>query len=387
MPSPLRIGMVAGEASGDLLGASLIAALRAKAPDIEIQGIGGEKMRAAGMQVLHPLAKLAVRGYVEVLSHLPELWWIRHRLRRLFVAWRPDVFVGLDAPDFNLGLELSLKRAGISTVHYVSPSVWAWRMQRLKKIGDAVSHMLLVFPFESKIYADAGIPATFVGHPLADSITPEQDRGAARRALNLPLAGRIIAVLPGSRANEIEYMAPLFLDAAELLALRFPGVIFALPLANAEGRDLWQRRFANRIPGAIDLRIYDGGAQSIMAAADVVLLASGTATLEAALLKRPMVISYRVSRLTYRLMWRQRRLPYVGLPNILAQEFIVPELLQDAATPERLAAAVTKLLESPDAMRGLEEKFSAMHLALRQGSADKAADLILSIARQAYGTP
>lgn len=385
MASALRIGIVAGEASGDLLGANLIAALRERAPDAEIIGIGGEKMAAAGMQIVYPMSKLAVRGYVEVLQHLPELLWIRRRLRRFFLRKRPHVFVGIDAPDFNLGLEISLKQAGIPTVHYVSPSIWAWRMERLKKIAAAVSHMLLVFPFEQKIYADAGIEATYVGHPLADLIAPEDNSASAREALGLPLDAPVIALLPGSRRSEIEYMAPLFIAAAERLASRFPELIFALPLANQEARELWQRRFARDVPAALDLRVYDGRAHAIMSAANVVLLASGTATLEAALLKRPMVISYRVSALSYRLMWRQRRLPYVGLPNILAQQSIVPELLQDAATPERLASAVANLLESPDAMRGLHERFTEMHLALRQDSAAQAAEIILSIARQARG--
>lgn len=385
MTRALRIGMVAGEASGDLLGASLIAALRKRAADIEIVGIGGEKMCAAGMRSLYPMAKLAVRGYLEVLAHLPELFWIRHRLKRHFLSSRPDVFVGIDAPDFNLGLERRLRHSGIATAHYVSPSVWAWRMERLKKIADSVSHMLLVFPFEEKIYADAGIPASYVGHPLADAIPLCSDKDAARQELGLPREGSVIALLPGSRLSELEYMTVPFLGAAEILAREFPAAVFTLPLANREARDAWQRHYAQRVPRAIDLRVFDGAAQTIMTAADVVLLASGTATLEAALLKRPMVISYRVSRPTYRLMWRQRRLPYIGLPNILAQKFIVPELLQDAATPERLAAAVAEILAAPDAMRNLEEEFNRMHLALRQGSAEKAADVILSIARRTHG--
>lgn len=385
MASALRIGIVAGEASGDLLGASLIAALRERAPDIEIIGIGGEKMAAAGMQIVYPMSKLAVRGYVEVLKHLPELLWIRRRLRRFFLRDRPDVFVGIDAPDFNLGLETLLKHAGIPTVHYVSPSIWAWRMERLKKIAAAVSHMLLVFPFERQMYADAGIEATYVGHPLADMIALDNNSPSARQALGLPADTTVVALLPGSRRSEIEYMAPLFIAAAERLARRFPNIIFALPLANQEARDLWQRRFAEDVPAALDLRVYDRQAHAIMSAANVVLLASGTATLEAALLKRPMVISYRVSALSYRLMWRQRRLPYVGLPNILAQQFIVPELLQDAATPEHLADAVANLLESPDAMHGLHKRFTEMHLALKQNSAAQAAEIILSIAGQARG--
>lgn len=377
--------MVAGEASGDLLGASLIRALRQRAPDIEIEGIGGDNMCAAGMRSLYPMAKLAVRGYIEVLAHLPGLFWIRHRLRRHFLSRRPDIFVGIDAPDFNLGLERGLRRNGIATVHYVSPSVWAWRMERLEKIAESVSHMLLVFPFEAKIYADAGIAATYVGHPLADAIPPNSDRDAARRCLSLPTSGRIVALLPGSRLSELEYMLPVFFATAAILAQRFPGITFALPLANREARAAWENDYAAGVPKSIDLRVFDGQAQAVMTAADVVMLASGTATLEAALLKRPMVISYRVSKLTYRLMWRQRRLPYVGLPNILAQKFIVPELLQDAATPERLAAAVGDFLAAPESVRELEEWFHQMHIALKQNSAQKAAEVILSIAGEAHG--
>lgn len=385
MARALRIGMVAGEASGDLLGASLIAALREREPDIEIEGIGGERMCAAGMRSRYPMSKLAVRGYLEVLAHLPRLLWIRHRLKRHFLSCRPDVFVAIDAPDFNLGLERQLRRNGIATVHYVSPSIWAWRMERLKKIAESVSHMLLVFPFEAKIYADAGVAATYVGHPLADAIPPSSDRDAARRYLNLPNSGPIVALLPGSRLSELEYMTPVFIGAAAILARQFPGIIFALPLANREARTAWEDDYAALVPNSMDLRVFDGQAHAVMTAADVVLLASGTATLEAALLKRPMVISYRLSKLSYRLMWRQRRLPYVGLPNILAQKFIVPELLQDAATPERLAAAVGDFLAAPGRMREIEGRFNEMHIALRQNSAHKAAEVILSIAREARG--
>lgn len=377
--------MVAGEASGDLLGASLIEALRRRAPNIEIEGIGGEKMCAAGMRSLYPMAKLAVRGYLEVLAHLPGLLWIRRRLRRHFLSHRPQVFVGIDAPDFNLGLEQALRKNGITTVHYVSPSIWAWRMERLKKIAESVSHMLLVFPFEAKIYAEAGIAATYVGHPLADAIPLSNNRLAARERLNLPPGGPIVALLPGSRLSELEYMVPVFLAAADLLAQRFPSIMFVLPLATREARAAWERQYAAGVPNSIQLRVLDGDAQAVMTAADVVLLASGTATLEAALLKRPMVISYRVSRLTHRLMWRQRRLPYVGLPNILAQKFIVPELLQDDATPERLATAVGEFLAVPARGRALEETFMQMHFALKQNSAEKAAEVILSLARAAHG--
>lgn len=385
MTRALRIGMVAGEASGDLLGASLIEALRRRVPDIEIEGIGGEKMCAAGMRSLYPMAKLAVRGYLEVLAHLPGLFWIRRRLKRHFLLHRPQVFVGIDAPDFNLGLEQALRKNGIMTVHYVSPSIWAWRMERLKNIAESVSHMLLVFPFEIKIYADAGIAATYVGHPLADAIPLSNSHLVARERLNLPQGAPIVALLPGSRLSELKYMVPVFLAAADLLVRQFPSIVFVLPLATREARAAWERRYAATVPYSIQLCVFDGDAQAVMTAADVVLLASGTATLEAALLKRPMVISYRVSRLTYQLMWRQRRLPYVGLPNILTQKFIVPELLQDAATPERLATAVGEFLATPERGRELEETFKQMHLALKQNSAEKAAEVILSLARAAHG--
>lgn len=383
-PQSLRIGMVAGETSGDMLGAALIAALRRHAPNCEIRGIGGTQMQAAGMQIDYPASRLAVRGYWEVLRHLPGLLAIRRSIRHTMLTWRPDVFVGIDAPDFNLDLEASLREAGVRTVHYVSPSIWAWRMERLVKIKSAVDHMLLVFPFEREIYAEAGIPATYVGHPLADAIELAPDRSAARRALGFADEATLIALLPGSRESELSYMAPLFLEAAERLLRQHGDWQFVLPLANDEVAQRWRERFKDAVT-RLPLKVLSGDARGAMTAANAVLAASGTATLEAALLKRPMVISYRVSALSYRLMWRQRRLPYVGLPNILAQSFVVPELLQDEATPERLTNAIETLLADSAAQQKLDRVFTDMHWALKQNSAERAAEVVLEIARKNHG--
>lgn len=364
-----------------MLGAALIAAIRQRAPDCEIRGIGGTQMLAAGMRIEYPSARLAVRGYVEVLRHLPGLLNIRRAIRRTMVAWQPHVFVGIDAPDFNLGLERTLRERGLRTVHYVSPSVWAWRMERMNKIATAVDHMLLVFPFEREIYAQAGVPATYVGHPLADLIELHPDRNAARKALGIDSEAVVIAMLPGSRESELDYMASVFLQTAQRLARHHPAWRYIVPLANDEVARRWHAKFAAQSEKTLNLKVIRGEARAAMTAANAVLAASGTATLEAALLKRPMVISYRISALSYRLMWRQRRLPYIGLPNILAQSFIVPELLQDDATPERLAGALERLIEDTASQEKLEQAFMDMHKTLKRQSAERAADVVLAIAR------
>jgi lipid-A-disaccharide synthase len=373
----LRIGIVAGEASGDLLASHLVAALKARLPQAQFEGIGGPKMIAAGVHSLFPMETLAVRGYVEALRSLPAILRIRRKLTRHFLATRPNLFIGVDAPDFNLGLARTLKAAGIPTFQYVGPSVWAWRGGRLRKIRRAVSHMLLLFPFEPPLYEAAGIPATYVGHPLADMLPLHPDRTAAREALRLPPQGEMVALLPGSRESELALMGDLFVQAAQQIHRLRPGVSFLVPLITRKTRDLFEAALARQQAHDLPLRILFGHAHEAMTAANVVLVASGTATLEAALLKRPMVITYRVPALTYRLMWPRRYLPYVGLPNVLAGRFLVPELLQDEATPDNLGQAVCNLLAAPRLCGALEAHFVRMHLLLRQGNAEKVADAVV----------
>lgn len=374
----VRIGIVAGEASGDLLGSHLVQAIQARLPQSEFVGIGGPKMIAAGVESLFPMETLAVRGYVEAVRSLPAILRIRRALKRHFLRQPPDLFIGVDAPDFNLGLERALKRAGIPTFQYVGPSVWAWRGGRLKKIRRAVSHMLLLFPFEPAIYEAAGIPATYVGHPLADVLPLAPDRAQAREALRLPASGEIVALLPGSRQSELALMADLFVQTAQAILRLRPGVSFLVPLVTRETRERFETALYRHGADGLPLRILFGHAHEAMIAADAVLVASGTATLEAALLKRPMVITYRVPVLTYRLMWPRRYLPYVGLPNVLAGRFIVPELLQDDATPENLAQAVCNLLAHPRLAQALTARFTAMHQRLRQGNAERVADAVVA---------
>ena len=371
-----RVVLVAGEASGDLLGAALIRAVKARHPDCRFEGIAGPKMRAEGATSWEPMEKLSVRGYVEVIRSLPELLRIRSRVASRVIEERPDLFVGIDAPDFNLALEARVKRAGIPTVHYVSPSVWAWRAGRLPAIGRAVDRVLTIFPFENAIYEKAGIAATYVGHPLADQIPLDPDREDARSQLRLPRAAPAIALLPGSRVSELEAHADLFIDTAVRVAERHPGARFFVPLATRETRDYFESRLYAREAGSLELTILFGHARLALTAADAGLVASGTATLEAALARCPMVITYRVPALTYRLMMRKALLPYVGLPNILAGEFIVPELLQEHATAENLAQALGNWLDNPGARGRLEARFREIHADLRQDNDERVADAL-----------
>lgn len=375
----IRIAIVAGEASGDLLGSHLVAALRERLPQAEFVGIGGPKMIAAGVASWFPLEKLSVRGYVEAIKSLPAILSIRRRLKRKLRDWQPHLFIGVDAPDFNLGLERYLRRRGIATVHFASPSIWAWRGGRIHKIKRAVDHMLVLFPFEKPIYDQAGIAATYVGHPLADTIPLENDLFAARDQLKLTHAAQIVALLPGSRQSELKLHADLFIQTALRLQELMPEVQFLAPLATKETRQLFEAALYRNAAHDLRLTILFGHAQAAMAAADCVLVASGTATLEAALLKRPMVITYRVPKLTAIIMRAQRYLPYVGLPNILSGRFIVPELLQDQATPDNLAHAVQHWLEDKPAREALQEAFQSMHLALRQNTAQRATDAIIGL--------
>ncbi|MDB5787720.1 lipid-A-disaccharide synthase [Caballeronia mineralivorans] len=377
-PAPLRIAMVAGEPSGDLLAASLLGGLNERLPaGTRFNGIGGPRMTAAGFDAHWPMDKLTVRGYVEALKHIPEILGIRNELKRQLLAEPPSVFIGVDAPDFNFGLEHALRDAGIPTVHFVCPSIWAWRGGRIKKIVKAVDHMLCVFPFEPALMEKAGIASTYVGHPLADEIPLVPDVEGARRELGLPEGGPIIAVLPGSRRSEISLIGPTFFDAMELMQRREPGVRFVMPAATAALRELLQPLVAAHPDLA--LTITDGKAQVAMTAADAILVKSGTVTLEAALLKKPMVISYKVPWLTGQIMQRQGYLPYVGLPNILAGRFVVPEILQHFATPEALADATLKQLNDEANRATLTEIFTEMHHALRQNTALRAAEAVAQV--------
>ena len=373
----MKVGIVAGEASGDLLGAHMVKALKNRVPGVEFVGIGGPKMQAAGVNSLFPMEKLAVRGYVEVLRHYREIVKIRHKLLRHFVENPPDVFIGVDAPDFNLDLETKLKKRGIPTVHYVSPSIWAWRGERIHKIARAVSHMLVLFPFEKKLYDAAGIPATYVGHPSADMLPEQPNRIAAREQLRLSQNDPVIALLPGSRQSEVRYMAKLFVQTASMIAAVSPNVHFLVPLLSRETRNLFETELYRAGGGDLPLTILFGHAHVAMTAADAVLVASGTATLEAALLKCPMVITYKMSPLTWRMMQRKKYLPYVGLPNILAGRYIVPELLQDDATPENLSQAVLNLVNDGPVRGKLTRAFSRLHFDLKQNTAERAVDAIL----------
>lgn len=375
-----RIALVAGEASGDLLAAHLIDALKRRLPGADFCGIGGPKMQRAGFDAWWPAEKLAVRGYAEVLRHYREITGIRRALLTRLLADPPDVFIGVDAPDFNLWLERRLKQAGIRTVHYVSPSVWAWRGRRVQKIARACDHLLALFPFEPALYEKVGLPVTYVGHPLADVLPLEVNRFAARERLELPAAAKLVfALLPGSRQSELQYMAATFIRTAALLHERFPDALFLVPLVSRETRILFETELWRQQAQELPIKILFGHAQDALSACDAALVASGTATLEAALLKAPLVIAYRMSGWSWQLMKRMRYQPWVGLPNILAGRFVVPEFLQENATPEKLAAALAELATDDDKRRELTDVFTAMHRQLRQNTADKAADVIRGV--------
>ena len=378
MTQPVKtIGIVAGEASGDLLGSHLMEALKRELPGVRFVGIGGPKMQHVGMQILFPMEKLAVRGYVEVLRHFLEIVGIRRKLRAHFKANPPDLFIGVDAPDFNLGLELTLKARGIPTVHYASPSIWAWRGERIHKIKRAVSHMLTLFPFEAPIYEKAGIPVTYVGHPLADMLAEVPTRAAMREQMRLPQQRPIFAFLPGSRQSEVRSLAATYIETARLILQKLPDALFLVPLASRETRTIFEEALYHCEAHDLPITLLFGHAHDAMIAADGVLVASGTATLEAALLKRPMVITYKMSALSWWLMKRKQYQPYVGLPNILAGKFVVAELLQHDATPQNLAQALLNLVSSKQAVAELELFFTAMHATLKQDTAHQAARTIL----------
>jgi lipid-A-disaccharide synthase len=373
----MNLAMVAGEASGDLLASLLIGGLRARWPDLQLAGIGGPKMAGAGFEAWWPSDRLAVRGYVEVLRHYPEIKRIRDALAQRLLAERPRAFVGVDAPDFNLGLEARLKAAGIPAVHFVCPSIWAWRGGRAKKMAASCDHVLCLFPFEPALLRAHGVAASYVGHPLADAIPLEPPRAAARAALGLGAAEPVVALLPGSRASEIRYIAPTFLQAAVRLQRQRPALRFVLPVAPGLG-PLLDPLVAQHAPG-LDLLRLDGRSHEALAACDLTLIASGTATLEAALFKRPMVIAYRMHPLSWQLMKRMAYQPWVGLPNILAREFLVPERIQEACTPERLAADVLQGLDDAAGAERLRARFTAMHHELMRDTARAATDALAKV--------
>lgn len=385
MTPALRIGLVAGEASGDRLGAGLIKAIQAQRPDTRFEGVGGPLMLAAGLQSLFPMEPLSVMGLIEPLKNLPTLLRIRGSLKKHFIAQPPDIFIGIDAPDFNLGLELKLRRQGITTMHYVSPSVWAWRQKRIKKIARAVDHMLTLLPFEADFYTEHKVPVTFVGHPLADDLPMDPEGARARAELNLGApSAPVLALLPGSRRGEVAQLGRLFLETARRCREVMPDLTFVLPAANAARRqqiDLLMMEFAD-----LPVTVLDGQSHAAMAAADVVLLASGTTALEAMLLKKPMVVSYRTGWLTHAIISRMLKVPYVSLPNLLAGEELVPELLQDAATVKNLSERLMAIFQHPREGEALKEKFYQLHEQLRCNASYKASAAVLDLiqARQKH---
>jgi len=378
MARHLRVGMVAGEASGDLLAAHLIRALRARRPDIEFAGIGGARMIAEGFDSHVPMEKLSVRGLAEALRHYREILGIRSRLTRAMLADRPDAFIGVDSSEFNLGLERTLKDAGVPVVHYVSPSVWAWRRRRVKRVARSVNRILVMFPFEPPLYEAAGVPVTYVGHPLADMIPFEPAKEEARAQLRLPAGKLIVALLPGSRRSELQYMASAFVLAAHRFRQEVHEVHFVCPMVTRETRELFERAVHENQRTDLPLTLLFGHSHEALAAADLALVASGTATLETALFKTPMVIAYRQSPISWAIMRRMLYLPYVGMPNILAGEKLVPELLQDEASPANLAGALLTLLRDTAAQKRQVARFYEMHGVLRQNTAEKAAEAVLA---------
>jgi len=373
----MRLAMVAGEASGDLLAGLLLAGLRQRWPALQAEGIGGPRMAEHGFTSWWGHDRLAVRGYVEVLRHYREIAGIRRQLADRLLAQPPTAFIGVDAPDFNLGLEARLKSAGIPAIHFVCPSVWAWRGGRLRHMAASVDHVLCLFPFEPELLRAHGVAASYVGHPLADAIPLRPPRAASRAALGLADSDTVVALLPGSRRSEIDAIAPVFLQAAALLHRQRPALRFVLPLAGGlrERVEPWVAMHAPQLP----LQLLDGRSHEALAACDVTLIASGTATLEAALFKRPMVIAYRMHPLSWQIMKRMKYQPWVGLPNILCRDFVVPELLQGDCRPDKLARAVSSWLDDPAGSERLVKRFDELHHLLRRDTARTATDAIEKI--------
>lgn len=375
----MKIAIVAGEASGDQLAAALMAALRARRPDVEFVGLGGPAMQAQGLRSWFDYGRLSVMGLVEVLKHLPDLLRLRKDLLARIVAEKPDVVIGVDAPDFNLGLEKRCKAAGLRTVHFVSPSVWAWREKRAARIAESADRVLCLFPMEPPIYARYSVDAVFVGHPMADAVPLEPERAAARTALGLAPGARVLAVLPGSRLSEIQRLLPVFLQAAALIRQRLPGIRFCIPAADARCRQAIEAQLP--AAGADDVQVLDGQARTAMVAADAVLLASGTAALEAMLCKRPMAVAYRIAPLTYRIvkLLGLLKVERFSLPNALSGRALVPELMQDDCTPERIADTLLPMLTRDTPDPALLAEYMRLHRLLRQDAAGRAADAVLAL--------
>lgn len=373
------IALVAGETSGDLLASRLLSGLRPHLPDALMHGIGGPHMMQHGFVSDFPMEKLSVRGLFEVLAHYREIKGIQNALRDRLLAERPAVFIGVDAPDFNLGLEAQLKEAGIPTMHFIGPSIWAWRGGRIKKIARAVSHMLVIFPFEEEIYRKAGIPATYVGHPLAQVIPMEPDVNAARALLGMTADARVVAIMPGSRMSELKYNAVAFVAAAKLLRQRDPSLQFVAPMAGDAQRRYFDELIAQAGLQDVPIQVTNGESYRAMAAADAVLVASGTASLEVALFKKPMVIAYKMMRASWHVLRHMGYQPWIGLPNILAREFLVPELLQDAATPQALADAMWMQLQDDAHREHLQRRFTEMHHTLLRDTAAESAQAVLNL--------
>lgn len=372
-PAPLRVALVAGEASGDILGSGLMRALKERHPDVQFMGVGGPLMEAQGLVSTFPMERLSVMGLVEVLGRLRELLGRRKALVASLIEQQPDLFIGIDAPDFNLDIELKLRKAGIKTVHYVSPSVWAWRQKRVLKIREGCDLMLTLLPFEARFYEEKGVPVRFVGHPLADTIPLQADRESARAQLGLSGEGPVVALMPGSRGGEVGRLGELFFDSAELLLRTRPDVRFVIPCASPQRRAQIELLIGSR---ELPLILLDGGSHLALAACDAVLIASGTATLEALLYKRPMVVAYKLAPLTYWILKRMVKSPYVSLPNLLARRLLVPELLQDDATPAALVKALSPLLDDG---RAQTDSFDEIHRTLRLDASNQAADAVLAL--------
>lgn len=377
-PHP-TIAMVAGEASGDMLAARMLAGLRPQVPQAHIHGIGGPLMMEHGFQSDWSMDKLSVRGLFEVLMHYREISGIRKQLQANLLAERPDVFIGVDAPDFNLDLEIQLKQAGIPTMHYISPSIWAWRAGRIKKIAQAVNHMLVVFPFEEEIYKREGIPVTYVGHPLAQVIPMEPDVAAARDELGIARDARVVTMLPGSRMSEIKYNTEAFIGAAKILAARDPQLQILVPMVGPKQREYYSKLVIAAGLDEVPILLMEGKSHAAIAAADTVLVASGTATLEVALFKKPMVIAYKMMAASWHLMKNMGYQPWIGLPNILERDFVVPEFLQSQATPSALAEALWSQLNDLSLQASLRQRFTDMHHLLLRDTAQVSAQAVLDV--------
>ncbi|HBP41764.1 MAG: lipid-A-disaccharide synthase [Vreelandella alkaliphila] len=375
-----RVYIVAGELSGDILGAGLMHELKLRHPNIEFRGLGGPRMEAQGLTSRFPLETLSVMGLVEVIKHLPELIRVRRILREEALAWQPDIMIGIDAPDFNIGLEKQLRAAGLKTAHYVSPSVWAWRQGRVKKIAKAVDGMLTLLPFEADFYHQHQVPVAFVGHPLADELPLENDRQAARQILALPAQAPVLAILPGSRGNEIRFLGDTFLRAAELLCQRNESLHVVIPAATRQRYQEITQLLANYPTLSERVMLLEGQAREAMVASDAVLLASGTAALEAMLCHRSMLVAYKMAPITHWLAKRLVKTAWISLPNLIAQEGVVPELIQDAASPETIADRLDEMLNNAQARNALEARFADMHRALQRNASQRAAQAITSLA-------